>query len=56
MEKLEKPCSSHSEKVKSTLLRPDKKRLLQKKLKIKPKPSIVEALRRGNGRATEKGQ
>ena len=45
--KIRKAMQSTLEKVKSTLLRPDKKKAVTEEIKKQAKPSIVEALRRG---------
>ena len=47
IKKIRKAMQSTLEKVKFTLLRPDKKKAVTEEIKKQTKPSIVEALRRG---------
>ena len=47
IKKIRKAMQSTLEKMKSTLLRPDKKKAVTEEIKRQTKPSIVEALRRG---------
>ena len=53
--KIRKAMQSTLEKVKSTLLRPDKKKAVTEEIKKQAKPSIVEALRRGMENQQKKG-
>ena len=47
IKKIRKAMQSTLEKVKSTLLRPDKKKAVTEEIKKQAKPSILESLRRG---------